>query len=219
MKLRSIILIALGTLNTCNTQAESNGPIVKYLTAEGKWIIDNRTDAELWPGFWKDGTNGLRIGVYFGDTDTLNPYFGFRLGSRMRNSLGSFFKIPSMQFSMLKLNDGAKDIYPKVRSCGFYPTAPVTLEMKGRMIKLDGKKLEWERIGFVTNSSPMVIYVGYLATDFGPLTSTNIFLTFRPIIYERAGTGGTLHRVDLDEITLKVPLEPRGLNGAMKPPQ
>ena len=61
--------------------------------------------AEMWPGVWKETTNGWRVQLYCWGTNTPEPWVSVAVGSVRFNSGGGLVGPPSGKFARFELRD------------------------------------------------------------------------------------------------------------------
>lgn len=156
----------------------------------------------LWPGVWKDGTNGLRVGLDIQDAQTGNPKIVIAVGSQQRNSLGEYVEVSRMRFTKLLLvNSSGSQVAPN-RELGLELDPPALWAVSRSDWNTPRPKVR--DIGIFTNGLPHIL-LNATASDCFDVKHGGVYtIIVRPAIYRRTAGSNRIERVDLDELTAKI---------------
>jgi hypothetical protein len=85
------------------------------LSEHGKLYPHANVDAQaLWPGMWKEGTNGLRVELFSG-LESRETWVQVAVGSVVSNSLAEYVGPPGEKFLRFELRDANGAVMPCLR--------------------------------------------------------------------------------------------------------
>jgi hypothetical protein len=182
------------------------GPGSYRVLPDGGYAVETNI-AELWPGVWTEGTNGLRTQLYCSETNSANPRVSVMVGSVVSNSWpSSYIGPPSGTFAKCALLNSKGVPMPCVKGQGMegrlLPRIPV-----GSLPKWPDGGLR-NRLGFLTNSPPDTIREFKLLDVFRVEKEDDYTLTICPAIYRFETNGRFVDRLDLPCASLRVRLCP-----------
>jgi hypothetical protein len=194
------------SVQTCRG-ADATGlmPGVYTEGADGKFIaVTNNNISTLWPGVWRENTNGLRVQLQ-SETESGQPLLHIGVGSVLFNSLGGFVGAPS-GCGKYELRDTNGVIAPYAKETSSEGTFPPRISIKDLPRWANGGLKN--HIAFFTNGGPFTLADIKLDQLYAIPTEGNYTLTVCPVIYKFETNKEYLDRVDLPCVTIKVHLKP-----------
>jgi hypothetical protein len=173
----------------------------------GQFYVSTNID-EVWPGVWKETTNGLRIQLYCWATNTAQPWVSISVGSVVFNSGASFVGPPSGKFAKFELRDADGVIVPPKRG----------VVMEGELLRrISIKELpRWpygdhglrNHLVWVTNGAPAQLQELKITDVCRVQKEGDYSLTVCAVVYKFGGNWDYLDRLDLPPVTTRIHLTP-----------
>jgi hypothetical protein len=165
------------------------------------YAATNVNTTALWPGVWKEDTNGLRVQLYI---ETKWVQVG--VGSIVHNSLGEYIGPPSEKCAHFELRDSNGVVVPFVKGMSLEGQFASRLSLNDfPRWPNGGLKVH---IGFFTNGGPFTLMDVNLENRYLISKPDDYTLTICPVIYKFETNGEYLDRVDLPCVTTQVHLTP-----------
>jgi hypothetical protein len=174
--------------------------------ADGKFhAITNINIAALWPGTWKDGTNGLRVEL---KTRKENGQMAIDVGvgSVAFNSLGGYVGAPDGEFEKFELTDTNGVVVPFVKGASLEGHFPSIMSIKVLPRSPFGELNN--HIAFFTNGGPFTLSVIKFDDVYRIKNEADYTLTVCAVIYKFGTNLQYLDRIDLPCVATKIHLVP-----------
>jgi hypothetical protein len=166
MKLNLRHFIVAGTLSTftiflateLNTAAlPTNSPVVPgaYRVGPSGGYYPETNVNELWPGVWKQSTNGMRVQLYCRDTNRLDFSVAISVGSVTTNSPERYYSPPIGQFWQFQLRDTNGNILSPKNPQFIGSEPPLKIEDRDIAKWHDGERKGL--FGFLSNAPPVTL--------------------------------------------------------------
>lgn len=192
--------------NCAGADGTGLAPGVYMVGTDGKFhAVTNVNVAALWPGVWKEDTNGLRAQLYF-ETDAGQKRVHVGVGSVVFNSLGGYVGSPNGKFSKFELQDSNGIVVPFVKGMALESQLPSRISIKDLPRWPNGGLKD--HIGFFTNGGPFTLKDVNLDDLYRIKNEGNYTLTVCLTIYKFGTNAKYLNRVDLPCVTTKIRLKP-----------
>lgn len=199
-----IICIAISSMIDARGQQRIIPPGAIPVETNGGWtLITNKAD--IWPGIWKDSTNGLRIEIILVDTNTLLASACVYVGSLTTNSSAGYFAPEKGPFTKCELLDSNGTII--VPKKGKTLEAALAPEIKVTSLQKDSKGRLKGHIIFDPRG-PGLIKEFRFKDVYNIEKEGDYVFTIYPVIYQGSPLGAALKRVDLPRLSAKVHLLP-----------
>lgn len=174
--------------------------------ADGKFHAVTNVDLQaLWPGVWKEDTNGLRVQLSL-ITNGSPTLVLIGVGSVRFNSLGGYVGSPNPPFQKFELTDTNGIVIPFMRGKSIEGSPPARLSINKFPRWPDGGLKS--HIGFFTNGGPFMLADINLNSLYQIPRVSDYVLTVCPAIYRFGTNSEYLELVDLPCVTTRVHLKP-----------
>lgn len=206
----ALILLAYFFNRHVQVRAGSPGldssPGAYELGSDGRpFLVTNADLKVLWPGVWKDDTNGLRVQLSF------MPEEGFRwlrvsVGSIRFNSPGVYLGPPGSTFQKFELRSTNGIVVPFLSGQTLESVLAPRLRLK-QFPRWPGGSLK-SHISFFTNGGPSTLADIDLKKVYRIPKESDYVLTVCAVIYKFGTNIQSLDRVDLPCLSAQVHLRP-----------
>ena len=191
------------TVAPMTNSAGQLGPGFYRIGADGGHHPETNAN-EFWPGPWTEGTNGWRVQLYCGDTNSPSPWAFLSVGSTITNSGGGYCRPPNGEVPRFELRDANGVIVSQKKKTLFPDKYPLKIPVSN-FPKLSSGTLKG-LFGFFSNSPPaklqeFKIYDVYQVPREGDYT-----VSVCPAIYKYDGDNMAL--INLPCISTKIHLRP-----------
>lgn len=222
----SLIIASLGFSLSGATGADQRGDSTNAALALGTmWRVGKNgqlepapiTPSEMWPGVWKEDTNGLRVEVLVVPSNSPNPLVLVSVGSRVINALGSFVAPPNAKLAKCELRDphgglvmptGGPSVEGVFASTISSEDLPRYRE-KWRLFSGSSNGAGLKGLLRFTSNSPPDVLVRFQVGDVYRVREEGVYnLTVCPVIYAFGTNMAYLRRIDLPCVSAKLHLIP-----------
>jgi hypothetical protein len=178
-------------------------PGVYTIASDGKYSPMTNT-SEMWPGVWKESTNGLRVQLYLQDTNTPNPVLSIGVGSVITNANPGLVWHPEGKYAAFELRDSRGVLISPIKGISKQGACDFRISAKILPTWPDGGLRNI--IGFSTNTPPAILEKCRLKDLYRIKKEDNYTLTVCPVIYKFETNGLYLDRIDLPSISVTLHL-------------
>jgi hypothetical protein len=203
-----LTVIACISLLKIRVGADATGlaPGVYKEGADGKFHAVTNVDLQaLWPGIWKEDTNGLRVQLTL--ITNGNPTLVLiGVGSVRFNSLGGYLGAPGLVFPKCELQDTNGIAIPFLKGKSIEHSLPPRLSLNDFPRWPNGGLKS--HVGFFTNGTPFMLTELNFSSLYKIPRESDYVLTVCTAIYKFGTNINYLDRVDLPCVTTKVHLVP-----------
>ena len=204
--LLAVIVCVSFTQKCFSADATGLKPGIYTVGADGKFhAITNIDIPALWPGTWKDGTNGLRVELRI-EKEGGQATVKVGVGSVVFNSLGGYVGTPNGKFALFELRDTNGVAIPYVKGMSLEGHFPPRISVKDIPRSPFGELNN--HIAFFTNGGPFTLANVNIAKLYQIPKENDYALTVCPVIYKFGTNVNYLERVILPSVTLKIHLIP-----------
>jgi hypothetical protein len=151
--------------------------------------------AEMWPGVWKESTNGLRVQIYYvRDPRSGEQWVDISVGSAVVNSYGDYAAPPGGEFARFELTDSGGSEVPPVPGAKLEARLPERIPAKSLPRWHDGAL---KLLHFNTQTAGARLRAFRISDIYHPKASGYFTLTVCPVIYKFGANRAYLDRLDL----------------------
>jgi hypothetical protein len=205
-----VVLLALATVymspkakNTLDSSEARSG--VYNIGADGKYNMVTNIEA-MWPGIWRQNSNGWRLQVYLWGTNNADPWVSVAVGNTLRNSGVGYYWTPNGKFEKCALVDSNGIIITPKSGIQFEQQFPSNLPIKEFPRWQDGSLKNL--IATKTNSPPRMLKEFRLRDVFNTTSDGEYTLTIGVSLYEVETNGQSCDKIELPYVSAKMYLKP-----------
>jgi hypothetical protein len=170
---------------------------------------------DIWAGTWKEGTNGLRVQLYWSEDTPGNPWLTVFVGSTAMSSGGLYFGPPSQKLAEFELKDSKGVLAPLksgVEMVGqFASRLPLSDMPRYKAYSSWGSSAQGNlkhQLGFSSDGPPIPLKQFKLRDVCQISHEDDYTLTICAVIYKFETNMQYLDRIDLPCISTKIHLRP-----------
>jgi hypothetical protein len=202
----TVFVCASVVKNCVGADATGLSPGVYKEGADDKFHAVTNIDLQtLWPGVWKEDTNGLRVQLLL-ITNSRPELVIVGVGSVRFNSLGGYVGTPNLVFPKFELADTNGIAIPFINGKSIEKSLPSRLSINDFPRWPDGGLKS--HIGFFTNGGPFNLSNFNLNNLYNIPRADDYVLTVCPAIYKFGTNINYLELVNLPCVTTKIHLAP-----------
>lgn len=192
--------------NCAGADATGLAPGIYTEGADGKFhAVTNVNVTALWPGVWKEDTNGLRVELRF-ETEGGQTALRIGVGSVVFNSLGGYVGFPRGKFARFELQDSNWVVVPFIKGMTMEGQLPPKISINDFPRWPNGGLKT--HIGFFTNGGPFILTYAKVDDLYRIKREGDYTLAICPTIYKFGTNPEYLDRIDLPCVTTKIHLVP-----------
>ena len=200
------LVCALLTINCVGADATGLAPGVYTVGTDGKFHPVTNVDlTALWPGIWKEDTNGLRVQLSI-ITNGSPTLLRVGVGSIRFNSLGGYIGSPNGKFEKCELQDSNGVVVPFLKGMELESHLPARISLKDFPRWPNGGLKN--HVAFFTNDAPFNLATINFNDVYRIKKEGDYLLRVCSAIYKFGTNADYLDRIDLPCVNAKIHLKP-----------